>query len=86
MNSEYKKLAPNNYCEIDGVDLLQNFKNHYNPAYAQDVTDIANGITPTSLRQDSLHPSQTLQANALYIGADVNAQFVEQVLLNKGWL
>ncbi len=86
LNSEYKKLAPNNYCEIDGVDLLQNFKNHYNPAYAQDVTDIANGITPTSLRQDSLHPSQTLQANALYIGADVNAQFVEQVLLNKGWL
>ncbi|WP_224051882.1 hypothetical protein [Klebsiella quasipneumoniae] len=86
LNREYKKLAPNNYCEIDGVDLLQNFKNHYNPAYAQDVTDIANGITPTSLRQDSLHPSQTLQANALYIGADVNAQFVEQVLLNKGWL
>ncbi|HDU1484473.1 TPA: hypothetical protein REW11_001475 [Klebsiella pneumoniae] len=86
LNREYKKLAPNNYCEIDGVDLLQNFKNHYNPAYEQDVTDIANGITPTSLRQDTLHPSQTLQANALYIGADVNAQFVEQVLLNKGWL
>lgn len=86
LNSEYKKLAPNNYCEIDGVDLLQNFKNHYNPAYAQDVTDISNGITPTSLRQDSLHPSQTLQANALYIGADVNAQFVYDKLIEKGWL
>ncbi|ESL36616.1 hypothetical protein L473_02506 [Klebsiella pneumoniae BIDMC 36] len=86
LNSEYKKLAPDNYCEIDGVDLLANFNAHYNPAYAQDVTDIANGITPTSLRQDSLHPSQTLQANALYIGADVNAQFVYQFLIKKGWL
>ena len=86
LNSEYKKLAPDNYCEIDGVDLLANFNAHYNPAYAQDVTDIANGITPTSLRQDSLHPSQTLQANALYIGADVNAQFVYQFMVKKGWL
>ncbi|MFW3750275.1 hypothetical protein [Klebsiella pneumoniae] len=86
LNQQYKSLAPGNYCEIDGVDLLANFNAHYNPAYAQDVTDIANGITPTSLRQDSLHPSQTLQANALYIGADVNAQFVYQFLLKKGWL
>ncbi|MGY8018496.1 hypothetical protein L1Q24_27465, partial [Klebsiella pneumoniae] len=86
LNRELKKLAPDNYCEIDGVDLLANFNAHYNPAYAQDVAAIANGITPTSLRQDSLHPSQTLQANALYIGADVNAQFVYQFLLKKGWL
>lgn len=84
LNRELKKLAPDNYCEIDGVDLLANFNAHYNPAYAQDVAAIANGITPTSLRQDSLHPSQTLQANALYIGADVNAQFVYQFLLKKG--
>ncbi|HBW8255899.1 TPA: hypothetical protein MFH99_005173, partial [Klebsiella pneumoniae] len=83
LNRELKKLAPDNYCEIDGVDLLANFNAHYNPAYAQDVAAIANGITPTSLRQDSLHPSQTLQANALYIGADVNAQFVYQFLLKK---
>ncbi|HBW8256373.1 TPA: hypothetical protein MFH99_005675, partial [Klebsiella pneumoniae] len=82
----YKKLAPDNYCEIDGVDLLANFNAHYNPAYAPDVTDIDNGITPRSLRQDSLHPSQTLQANALYIGADVNAQFVYQFMVKKGWL
>ena len=86
LNSEYKKLAPDNYCEIDGVDLLANFNAHYNPAYAPDVTDIDNGITPRSLRQDSLHPSQTLQVNALYIGADVNAQFVYQFLIKKGWL
>ncbi|XFS19405.1 hypothetical protein AAHU28_08000 [Klebsiella pneumoniae] len=86
LNRELKKLAPDNYCEIDGVDLLANFNAHYNPAYAQDVAAIANGITPTSLRQDSLHPSQKLQANALYIGADVNAQFVYQFLLKKGWL
>ena len=86
LNRELKKLAPDNYCEIDGVDLLANFNAHYNPAYAQDVAAIANGITPTSLRQDSLHPSQTLQANALYIGADVNAQFVYQFMIKKGWL
>ena len=86
LNQQYKKLAPDNYCEIDGVDLLANFNAHYNPAYAQDVTDISNGITPTSLRQDSLHPSQTLQSNALYIGADVNAQFVHQFMVKKGWL
>ncbi|MDX4799366.1 hypothetical protein SG001_24220 [Klebsiella pneumoniae] len=86
LNRELKKLAPDNYCEIDGVDLLANFNAHYNPAYAQDVAAIANGITPTSLRQDSLHPSQTLQANALYIGADVNAQFVHQFMVRKGWL
>ncbi|WP_414457586.1 hypothetical protein [Klebsiella pneumoniae] len=86
LNQQYKKLAPDNYCEIDGVDLLANFNAHYNPAYSQDVTDIANGVTPTSLRQDSLHPSQTLQANALYVGADVNAQFVHQFIVKKGWL
>ena len=33
------------------VDLLANFNAHYNPAYAPDVTDIDNGITPRSLRQ-----------------------------------
>lgn len=86
LNSELKRLYPGNYCEIDGVDLLQNFKNHYNPAYAQDVTDIANGVTPTSLRQDTLHPSQTLQANALYIGTEVNATFIYQFMVSKGWL
>ncbi|HBR2070920.1 TPA: hypothetical protein L9M65_005136, partial [Klebsiella pneumoniae] len=86
LNSELKRLYPGNYCEINGVDLLQNFKNHYNPAYAQDVTDIANGVTPTSLRQDTLHPSQTLQANALYIGTEVNAIFINQFMVSKGWL
>nr|DAR38679.1 MAG TPA: tail spike [Caudoviricetes sp.] len=86
LNSELKRLYPGNYCEIGGVDLLQNFKNHYNPAYAQDVTDITNGVTPTSLRQDDLHPSQTLQANALYIGTEVNAIFINQFMVSKGWL
>lgn len=86
LNSELKRLYPGNYCEIDGVDLLQNFKNHYNPAYAQDVTDVANGVTPTSLRQDTLHPSQSLRPNALYIGTEVNANFVYQFMVSKGWL
>ncbi len=86
LNSELKRLYPGNYCEIDGIDLLQNFKNHYNPDYPQDVEDIANGITPTSLRQDTLHPSQSLRPNALFIGTEVNAIFVHQFMVSKGWL
>lgn len=86
LNSELKRLYPGNYCEINGVDLLLNFKNHYNPDYPQDVEDIANGITPTSLRQDTLHPSQSLRPNALFIGTEVNAIFVHQFMVSKGWL
>ncbi|HCB0114783.1 TPA: hypothetical protein MYL73_005402, partial [Klebsiella pneumoniae] len=51
-----------------------------------DVEDIANGITPTSLRQDTLHPSQSLRPNALFIGTEVNAIFVHQFMVSKGWL
>ncbi|MBA7932983.1 hypothetical protein HV127_17325 [Klebsiella sp. RHBSTW-00215] len=86
LNSELKRLYPGNYCEINGVDLLLNFKNHHNPDYHQDVEDIANGITPTSLRQDTLHPSQSLRPNALFIGTEVNAIFVHQFMVSKGWL
>ncbi|HIF5920149.1 TPA: hypothetical protein ACX3MJ_005680 [Raoultella ornithinolytica] len=86
LNSELRRLYPGNYCEINGVDLLQNFKNHYNPDYPQDVEDIANGITPTSLRQDTLHPSQSLRPNALFVGTEVNAIFVHQFMVSKGWL
>ncbi|MGV0085916.1 hypothetical protein EEAAV_18915 [Rahnella aceris] len=86
INAALKEEFPNNYVEIDGVDLMQNFKNHYNPAYAQDVTDIANDTTPTSLRTDALHPSQVLQSNALYIGAEVNANFIYQFMRLKGWV
>ncbi|WP_053092337.1 hypothetical protein [Klebsiella variicola] len=86
INAALKAAFPENYVEIDGVDLMQNFKNHYNPAYAQDVTDIANDTTPTSLRTDNLHPSQVLQSNALYIGAEVNANFIYQFMKLKGWV
>ncbi|MEE8728639.1 MAG: hypothetical protein SOI28_09890 [Rahnella inusitata] len=86
INAALKAEFPNNYVEIDGVDLMQNFKNHYNPAYAQDVTDIANDTTPTSLRTDALHPSQVLKGNALYIGAEVNANFIYQFMKLKGWV
>ncbi|MDM9302310.1 hypothetical protein [Klebsiella quasipneumoniae] len=86
LNSELKRLYPGNYCEINGVDLLQNFKNHHNPDYPQDVEDIDNGITPTSLRQDTLHPSQSLRPNALFIGTEVNAIFVHQFMVSNGWL
>ena len=84
-NAQLKAAWPDNYCEIGGVDLLQNFKNHHNPDYAQDVTDIGNGITPSSLRYDNLHPSRYRQANALWSGVQVNADFVARFIKSKGW-
>ncbi|ENS0169122.1 hypothetical protein [Citrobacter freundii] len=85
LNNNLKSAFPDNYCQISGVDLLQNFKSKYNPSYAGDVTDIANGITPRSLRADDLHPSETLQPNGLYVGAKVNADFISQFIKSKGW-
>lgn len=84
-NAQLKAAYPNNYCQINGVDLLDNFKNNYNPDYAQDVTDIANGVTPSSLRYDTLHPSRYRQANALRSGVQVNAEFVAKFIKSKGW-
>ncbi|MGJ7935796.1 hypothetical protein [Klebsiella pneumoniae] len=86
LNAAYKRAYPEYYCEINGVDILQNFINHANPNYADDVADVAAGTTPRSLRYDDLHPSQVLQENALHIGADVNAEFIVQFLTKKGWL
>jgi hypothetical protein len=86
LNAKYKELYPEYYCEVDGVDALENFRQHHNPASADDVTDVNNGVTPRSLRYDTLHPSQTLQTNALYIGAEVNADFIQKFLQSKGWL
>lgn len=86
LNAAYKRAYPEYYCEIEGVDILQNFINHANPNYADDVADVAAGTTPRSLRYDDLHPSQVLQENALHIGADVNAEFIYQYLTKKGWL
>ena len=86
INAGLKAAFPEYYCEIDGVDLLQNFKNHYNPANATDVQNIADDTTPSSLKYDTLHPSQTLMSGALYVGAEVNANFVCQFLKHKGWV
>ncbi|HCR2100761.1 TPA: hypothetical protein O8U57_004167 [Enterobacter asburiae] len=86
INKLYKKTYPENYCEIDGVDLLQNFMNHHNPQSQQDITDIKNGVTPSSLRQDELHPSITKNDGALYAGTEVNAVFVAKYLKRKGWI
>ncbi|PLL37424.1 hypothetical protein CWN30_13390, partial [Klebsiella pneumoniae] len=86
INAGLKAAFPEYYCEIDGVDLLQNFKNHYNPANATDVQNIADDTTPASLKYDTLHPSQTLMSGALYVGAEVNANFVCQFLKHKGWV
>lgn len=91
VNQLYKETFPENYCEIDGVDLLANFRNHHNPAFAGDLEDIANGVTPRSLRYDYLHPSQSIAGsnspeNALYAGVDVNAEFVYNFMKLKGWI
>lgn len=86
INSLYKKTYPENYCEIDGVDLLQNFMNHLNPYNQQDMADIKAGITPSSLRADDLHPSITKKDGALYAGTEVNAEFVAKFLKYKGWV
>lgn len=96
INSTIKSLYPENYCEIDGVDALQNFINHYNPEYAGDVEDKNNGIQPRTLRYDNLHPSQskTVGANgaspyaefALVIGAEVNGIMIENFSTIRGWI
>lgn len=94
LNSRYKEKYPDFYCEIDGVDVLQNFINNANPDSPDDMSDVASGLTPRSLRYDNLHPSQQITGNggsltpefALDYGANVNANFVKQFLINKGWL
>ncbi|MFM3843218.1 hypothetical protein AB8S19_29100, partial [Klebsiella pneumoniae] len=48
LNAAYKRAYPEYYCEINGVDILQNFINHANPNYADDVADVAAGTTPRS--------------------------------------
>ncbi|WP_366214983.1 hypothetical protein [Klebsiella pneumoniae] len=94
LNSRYKEKYPDFYCEIDGVDVLQNFINNANPDSPDDMSDVASGLTPRSLRYDNLHPSQQITGTggsltpefALDYGANVNANFVKQFLINKGWL
>ncbi len=94
LNSRYKEKYPDFYCEIDGVDVLQNFINNANPDSPDDMSDVASGLTPRSLRYDNLHPSQQITGTggsltpelALDYGANVNANFVHQFLMKKGWL
>ncbi|ATV25065.1 hypothetical protein [Pectobacterium phage PEAT2] len=94
LNRRYKEKYPEFYCEINGVDILQNFINNANPNSPDDMSDVAAGLTPRSLRYDNLHPSQQISGNggsltpefALDYGANVNANFVYQFLMNKGWL
>lgn len=94
INQRYQDKYPDYYCAVDGVDILQNFINHANPASAGDMEDVANGVTPRSLRYDSLHPSQQIEGTggsltpelALDYGANVNANFVNLTLKDKGYL
>ncbi|PRD14059.1 hypothetical protein CQW29_18840, partial [Pantoea coffeiphila] len=79
VNAMYKSLYPENYCQIDGVDLLQNFRSHYNPALPDDVTAYNAGTVPPSLLNtgDTLHPNNA--------GIAINAAFINQFLIKKGW-
>lgn len=96
LNKQLKAMYPNQYCEIDGIDLFQNFLNHHNPNFSGDVEDVAAFKTPRTLRYDNLHPSlsKTPGANgasafaeyALHVGAEVNANFIYQYFLSKGWI
>lgn len=94
LNSRYQDKYPDLYCGINGVDVRQNFINNANPNSPDDMSDVAAGLTPRSLRYDNLHPSQQITGNggsltpefALDYGANVNANFVKQFLINKGWL
>lgn len=90
-NGMIKKKYPEPWCEIDGVDMRENFVNNYNPAYSQDVSDFGNDIPPTSLKYDGLHPSQSKETSnapeyALQVGADVNAEFIFQKFQLLGWV
>lgn len=76
LNAAFKSNYPQFYCEVGGIDILQNFKNH--ATTEQDATDVANGVTPTSLRSDNLHPNAA--------GIEINAQFIYQFLQKKGWI
>lgn len=84
-NAKLKTAYPNNYCQIGGVDMLDNFNAHYNPSSPQDVADINNGVTPSSLRYDDLHPSRYVQDGALHAGVRVNAEFICKFIKSKGW-
>ncbi|HHT7527892.1 TPA: hypothetical protein ACT1UX_000752 [Raoultella planticola] len=94
INSRWQDKYPEFYCEVGGVDIRENFINHANPASAGDMADVEAGLTPRSLRYDSLHPSQQINGNggsltpelALDYGANVNAVFTRDFLTQKGWL
>lgn len=94
INSRWQDKYPEFYCQVGGVDIRENFINHANPASAGDMADVEAGLTPRSLRYDSLHPSQQINGNggsltpelALDYGANVNAVFTRDFLTHKGWL
>ncbi|WP_413724640.1 prophage tail fiber N-terminal domain-containing protein [Sodalis sp. RH16] len=97
LNDALANEFPDIYCQVNDIDLLQNFNNHANPNSPNDMADVAAGITPRSLRQDNLHPSLALSGGAgsgasldptyaLEIGANVNADYTVNFFQNMGWL
>ncbi len=72
-NAELSALYPNNYIDLRGYIV-----GCFNPSIEQDVIDNRNDVTPSSLRSDPIHLN--LAGNRLA------ANFIEQLIIRKGWL
>ncbi|HAT1682865.1 TPA: hypothetical protein I8Y21_003572 [Klebsiella oxytoca] len=86
LNEEIKNSFPENYCVVNGLDALQNFSSNYNKNNIEDLKDISKGVTPSTLRMDSLHPSDSVNNGASISGVDINAKFIADCLRDKGWI
>ena len=72
VNDWIKAEFPNNH-----YDILSFLRSQYNPSLPQDVTDYNNGITPSSLRVDSIHLNTT--------GNNFVADKVYEFFNSRGW-
>jgi len=72
LNQDLAATYPNNFIDIRAYLVSQ-----YDPTNAQDITDHANDVVPTSLRRDPLH----LNAKGDQVVAKKVAEFIQA----KGW-
>ena len=86
LNEEIKNNFHDNYCVVNGLDALHNFTSHYNRNNDEDLKDISKGLTPSTLRMDSLHPSDSVNNGASASGVDINAKFIADCMKAKGWI
>jgi hypothetical protein len=72
LNADLAALYPNNFLDVERPWI-----NAYNQNSPQDVLDFSNDITPTSLREDDIHPNAA--------GADLIATNVAEFVRSKNW-